>query len=322
MSKLLSLSALSSILVAFALAGCGGADSDPSSDSATDSAENEAISQEALSGSQLAKKLVGSWQGATSEYPRVELGAKGDYTLDTGIRCITAPCPSGEQGEWGLYRSLSGKYYVALFASDGGSSWYAVKVVSGAPTQLTGAFGTKGKLVPAKTFCVEWQAANEPGVPLEAFYAENVKTYAEGKAKLAEIGTFANEAINEGTCASRSQACTKQYAPVCGQVFSEDLETFGNVCELKVKIRQRAGASGAAKGRWSQGECQPEITPCATVKCGFGSTCEVHDGAAVCVSNGQQPCGATVCGAGTVCCNASCGMCTAPGGMCTQQVCN
>ncbi len=322
MSKLLSLSVLSSLFVAFALAGCGGADAEPSSDTATDTTENEAVSQEALSGSQVAKKLVGSWQGATSEYPRVELGAKGDYTLDTGVRCITAPCPSGEQGEWGLYRGVSGRYYVALFADDGGSSWYKVTLVSGKPTQLTGAFGTKGKLVPVKTFCVEWQAADEQGNPQGAFYAENVKTYAEGKAKLAEIGWFANEAINEGTCASRSQVCTHLYAPVCGQVFSEAEETFSNVCALEVQIRQRAGATGAAKGRWTEGECQPELTPCATVKCGFGSTCEVHDGAAVCVSNGQQPCGATTCAAGTVCCNSSCGMCTAPGNVCTQQVCN
>ncbi|MCC6648869.1 MAG: hypothetical protein IT374_25300 [Polyangiaceae bacterium] len=322
MSKLLTASPLASLLVAFALAGCGGADADPSSDTATDTSEQEAVSQEALTGSQVAKKLVGSWQGASSEYPRVELGAKGDYTLDTGIRCITTPCPSGEEGEWALFRGVSGAYYVALFNDAGGSSWYKVKIVSGAPTQLLGVWGTKGKLVPAKSFCVEWQAADEQGNALLAFYAENVKTYEQGKAKLAEIGYFANEAINEGTCAARSQACTKQYAPVCGQVFDEKLETRGNLCELKVAIRQRAGATGAAKGRWSEGECQPEITPCATVRCGWASICVVEDGAAVCVPNTPQPCGATQCAVGTVCCNSSCGICTAPGDVCTQQVCN
>lgn len=322
MSKLLSLSALSSVLFAVALAGCGSAD--PTSDeSASDTSDHEAISQEALSGSQLGKKLVGSWQGVGAEFPRVELGAKGDYSLDTGIRCVTTPCPSGEAGAWGLYRSVSsGTYYVALFPKGGASSWYQVKVVSGVPTLLTGAFGTKGKLAPAKSYCVEWEAADEQGNALGAFYAENVTSYVAGKDKLAQIGTFLHEAINEGTCASRSQACTKVYKAVCGQVFSEELSTYGNVCELQVAIRQRAGATGAAKGRWTDGVCEAPITPCATVKCGFGSTCEVHDGAAVCVSNGEQPCGSAVCATGTVCCNASCGVCTPPGFACTQQVCN
>ena len=324
MSKLLTLSTLSSLFVAFALTGCGSSDIGSADDTASDSTEHEAIAEEALSGSQLAKKLVGSWQGAgTTEYPRVELGAKGDYTLDTGVRCITTPCPSGEAGEWGLYRNLSGStYYVALFPKSGGSSWYQVKVVSGVPTLLTGVFGTKGKLAPAKTYCVEWEAADEQGNSLGAFYAENVKSYVDGKNKLAEIVYFTNEAINEGTCGSRSLACTKEYKPVCGQIFSEELTTSSNLCALKASIRQRAGATGAAKGRWTAGACEPPITPCATVKCGFGSTCEVVDGGAVCVSNGQQPCGSATCGAGTVCCNASCGVCTKPGFFCTQQACN
>lgn len=69
--------------------------------------------------------------------------------------------------------------------------------------------------------------------------------------------------------------------------------------------------------------CVPDapITPCATVRCAAGTTCEVVDGSAYCVSDGHQACGSSTCAAGTVCCNASCGICTAPGELCIQLAC-
>ena len=69
--------------------------------------------------------------------------------------------------------------------------------------------------------------------------------------------------------------------------------------------------------------CVRKLAPpsCATVLCPTGTRCEEHDGSPACVSDGSQPCGSNVCGAGRVCCNASCGICTAPGMFCTQQAC-
>jgi hypothetical protein len=69
-------------------------------------------------------------------------------------------------------------------------------------------------------------------------------------------------------------------------------------------------------------DCVPSVNPCAATLCMVGTTCQVIDGAAVCVSNGGQACGAATCGAGYVCCNASCGMCTLPGMACIQIACN
>lgn len=61
--------------------------------------------------------------------------------------------------------------------------------------------------------------------------------------------------------------------------------------------------------------------PCIATLCQVGTTCEVIDGNAYCLSDGTQACGPTTCGKGTSCCNASCGVCTEPGFFCTQMAC-
>jgi hypothetical protein len=61
--------------------------------------------------------------------------------------------------------------------------------------------------------------------------------------------------------------------------------------------------------------------PCIATLCQVGTTCEVIDGGAVCLSDGTEACGSTTCGKGTSCCNASCGMCAEPGFACIQIAC-
>jgi hypothetical protein len=70
-------------------------------------------------------------------------------------------------------------------------------------------------------------------------------------------------------------------------------------------------------------ECVPgeDPNPCATVLCRQGTRCELHQGQPICISDGSQDCGPTICSEGNVCCNFSCGICTAPGMFCTQQAC-
>jgi hypothetical protein len=68
--------------------------------------------------------------------------------------------------------------------------------------------------------------------------------------------------------------------------------------------------------------CVPATNPCAATLCPTGTTCEVMDGAGVCISDGTEACGSSTCAKGDVCCNPSCGVCTAPGMFCTQQACN
>jgi hypothetical protein len=61
--------------------------------------------------------------------------------------------------------------------------------------------------------------------------------------------------------------------------------------------------------------------PCTATLCQVGTTCEVVDGNAYCLSDGTEACGPTTCGKGTKCCNPSCGVCTAPGFFCTEMAC-
>ncbi|KAK4442917.1 hypothetical protein QBC34DRAFT_222647 [Podospora aff. communis PSN243] len=66
------------------------------------------------------------------------------------------------------------------------------------------------------------------------------------------------------------------------------------------------------------------LTPCATVRCAAGYTCQAIGNRARCIPTKPEPrvqCGASLCASGMTCCNPSCGICTAPGMMCTQQVC-
>jgi hypothetical protein len=277
---------VSSLFLALSLAGCGGADIDePTSSSTEDSASD--VSKEALHGSKLGEKLVGGWKAQGSLYPRLDLAADGTYSLDTGMRCATNVCASGESGVWNLYRSMSGRYYVGLFTKTS-EAWYQVRTVEGEPKLLTGAFGTKGAFepLPRPVYCVEWEAADENGNSLGAFYAENVKSYQEGKDKLAQITWFTHEAISEGTCAAQAPYCTEQYAPVCGEVFSEGVSTFGNLCELKVAVRTRAGDTATAKGRWTPGAC--EETPSGPF-CG-GIAAFACPGVGTCVDDPNDGC--------------------------------
>jgi hypothetical protein len=240
---------------AVALSGCA-ADTGESDD-----ASRAGMTAEALHGSSVGPQLVGAWQDDVDAFPTLELNSDGSYALDTGIRCITTPCPSGESGTWFLFRA-GAQVYVSLLSDADGVSWYRVRLEHGAPQSLVGILGTTGTFLKKKTFCVEWEPTDENGRSYRSFYAQDVKTYEEGLAILAPIAPhLINEAVREGKCADQSQICTRLYAPVCGQVFSETEETYGNLCELKVAIRGRVGADGFAKGRWNDGACAAPTAP-------------------------------------------------------------
>lgn len=104
--------------------------------------------EEGLHTSQLAQKLAGDWIAKGAPVPTMTLDKSGSYTLDTGIRCIRAPCPSGESGTWRLYRGFYSSY-VRLAPQGASARWYRVKVEGRDPVELTGVWGTQGAFVPA-----------------------------------------------------------------------------------------------------------------------------------------------------------------------------
>ncbi len=60
------------------------------------------------------------------------------------------------------------------------------------------------------------------------------------------------------------------------------------------------------------------LSPCDSVRCGWGTVCEVIDGAPVCVPPYVPgvKCGEVICGPRLVCCNPVMSICVKPGQVC------
>lgn len=136
---------------AFAVVGCSGAvETTQQEDSQGD------VSEEAY-GSGIGKKLGGDYVAKAAAYPTLSLdAAKQTYVWDTGIRCVRAPCPSGETGRWALYKASYGnRYYAGLTPSGGAGTkrWFRVSFdAKGAVSELDGVWGETQVFVPrAKT---------------------------------------------------------------------------------------------------------------------------------------------------------------------------
>ncbi|MEO7092595.1 MAG: hypothetical protein ABI175_05040 [Polyangiales bacterium] len=92
--------------------------------------------------SKLGKSIVGDYK-SDAWYPRFSLAADRSYSWDTGIRCIKAPCPSGDAGTWTIYNGTAGSHYVNLVSKPAGQSrWF--RIYDGPPVVLKGVFGTTG----------------------------------------------------------------------------------------------------------------------------------------------------------------------------------
>lgn len=121
--------------------------------------------KEALSAKDLYNALVGGYTSKDTVYPRFTLNADRTFDLDTGIRCITTPCPSGETGTWTLY-VYRGNYYLNL-ASKTSSRWFWVSSFKSATlvnlddrtvwtkTPVVADPGCAAMLCAAGTICVE-----------------------------------------------------------------------------------------------------------------------------------------------------------------------
>ncbi len=127
-----------SVALSFAALACGSTDTAP----LTDAEAVASSTAEALHASPLGPTLPGDYRESNGGYPQFSLHANGSYVLDTGIRCITTPCPSGEAGNWNLYRS-GRNYYVAL-ENRRSVKWLRVDHTDGQPNELVGVSGVTG----------------------------------------------------------------------------------------------------------------------------------------------------------------------------------
>jgi hypothetical protein len=81
----------------FAFSGCAVDGTPTTTDEATET------SQDALT--KFERQFVGEFTSESNprEFAALTLKKNGKYVADTGIRCIKAPCPSGESGAWKAY---------------------------------------------------------------------------------------------------------------------------------------------------------------------------------------------------------------------------
>lgn len=86
-------------------------------------------SEEAL-GSFLTRDLPGHYAAAPAA--ALDLHEGGSFELDTGIRCVTTPCPSGYEGTWSAFLNpFTFRRFVRLTSVEGQVSWYRVRRTAG-----------------------------------------------------------------------------------------------------------------------------------------------------------------------------------------------
>jgi hypothetical protein len=214
------------------------------------------------------EQLVGSYKG-DALYPRFQLNADSTYNWDTGIRCITTPCPSGDSGNFSIWRDAFDRRYVRLLSNDWRvTRWFRVSSLK--PVTLVGAFGTTGtykKEVPVVTGPACAQVYSPDG----KFYAKNFATMAEADVWAAGIAAGGAYGISAFTCevTAASYACTEEYAPVCAMISGTDVgKTYSNACELRRATIAAAGAVSDAFAVSTKGECTTGTAKCSTYTVG------------------------------------------------------
>ena len=269
-----------SLIVSSFFVGCAASTEELADDAAPSSDAQEVRSS-----------IVASWTGLSGPFMRITFtnvpartlggppgGFKFDATIDTGIVCITAPCPSSMEVS-GVYTVRGDR--VTLSAYDRPSPQFArvlgdyrYTVVHDTLALVSASVQAKLKRGARTPHCVEYETTDESGTPLRNLYAINVDSYEAGKALLATVApNFINESIRPGACNTPS-ACPRIYKPVCGELASGPKRTFSNVCEFAAAIRKEAGATGESKGHFEPGVCSTaqactEDSDCRQGFCGW-----------------------------------------------------
>lgn len=271
------------VFAASLLVGCAAQSSPDSEDEVTSMQAEGALSA-------YGKQLVGDYKAADAVYPRFSLAKDGTYVWDSGIRCVKAPCPSGDAGRFQIYvGAFSGTRYVNLRSNDGKVERW-LRVASLVPTKLVGAFGTTGSYVrnvakptpgcasytdcnqgeqclagtcTARPLCVQIPVATD------RYLAKNFAagSWAEASAWAEKTAAGAGHSISLATCTevAAGLACTADYAPLCTFVSgAEGATTVSNECEMRRAVIAAAGDYGEATALSQKGACTKGEPRCST----------------------------------------------------------
>jgi hypothetical protein len=332
------------------LGGCYGGPGD------TDMADTGETFDEARE-SRAWETLAGAWVGDTGIFRGLVLthttegrGRHWFADVDTGVRCVRAPCPEASARVEGIYTATSRTITLTAVNPPRGFSIAELGTFNytlrGEALRFTRGGRAVATLHKTVSYCGEADDCYEQRLItprcLGRFTctAESTCRYVCGRPTAGEgemCGGIAAipcadglRCVLGGTHPDASGIC-RASTPSCATVRC----AAGTHCELRPVTCVRAPCP-------PQPQCVPNVTtcaattcapgnvcedtpmgarcvnPCATVRCASGTTCRVIDGRAQCVSTTGVRCGTITCAPGDVCCNPLRNICTPPGWACIQ----
>jgi hypothetical protein len=276
--------------------------------------------------------LIGAWVGSTGPFEglvitRTIVGQGRHFfaDVDTGIRCITTPCPSPAHLEG---RVTAGTRNLTFRHPDRPSPEAApfygtyAYTLNGSTLTLAQNGRIVARLRKATSYCSDADQCAEQRLItprcLGRFECEsNACRYRCGQPPLPTCAST--------TCAPGTLCVEGVEGAHCITACATVRCSGGNVCVADARGARCVPSTCAntptacpAGEMCVDGDAGPRcITRCAAVRCASGTTC-VADAAGVrCEPTGVR-CGTTTCGAGLVCCNPLRNICTRPGMFCIQ----
>lgn len=311
------------LLVSALSSGClGGGDlSIDETDVATDELSNRAW-----------ETVAGAWVGTSGPFQglvitRTVVGQGRHFfaDVDTGIRCITTPCPSQAHLEG---RVTAGSRNLTLRHPDRPSPEAApfygtyAYTLNGSTLTLAQNGRVVARLRKATSYCSDADQCAEQRLITPRCLG---RFECESNACAYRCGTPTPVTCATTRCAAGTVCVDGETGPQCITACATVRCTAATVCVADASgarcvPRTCANTSTAcpAGQMCVDGDAGPAcITRCAAVRCASGTTC-VADAAGVrCEPTGVR-CGTTTCAAGMVCCNPLRNICTAPGMFCIQ----
>ncbi len=225
-------------------------------------------------------------------------GGRGHHFLvhDTGIRCVTTPCPSSDVIP--LNRRSAYSDYALSFGDAALEEpyWqeYAGHSAAGQGAVVFGRFRPRADRRtsrPVRELTVDnvyVTKTHKGAVCLSARQEQSVWAWNVASAEEAEriAAGLATRRIENGRCDALRTTCIALYAPVCGVVESAEgtvTSTFSNACQMTAAVVAAAGFDSKARGSYVQGACEAEPLVCANDADCDDSFCGwATDGARIC----------------------------------------
>lgn len=290
------------------LTGCLGAGAELNTAEAEDSVTAEELRAPAF------ERLRGAWRGQSGPFQGLVLndtptgiGRHFFADIDTGIRCITTPCPSGGRIEG---RYTSGPLTLTLspagrpareLAAYYGRYYYTLQ---GDTLTLSKSGRVVARLVRATSYCGDADDCAEQGLIRPACLGAHTCVENRCGYRCTPTGPVTCETLR----------CGVGYFCVAGETPTDDARCLTDCA------RMRCAAGHTCTNTPEGARCIADGPSCALIRCASGTTCVEENGVGRCVADAPAPvrCGSATCAAGYVCCNPLRSICTPPGWSCIQ----